>query len=93
MEQLNFDVALIDTELSSTNGLDCYLALREVDPAITAIMVSPDDLLELAEEAVRRTAYTVITKPLQAEKLSEMIIQLRAQRVSGAIRKPGVDES
>ena len=46
-----------------------------------------------AEEAVRRTAYTVITKPLQAETLTEMIIQLRAQRVSGSIRKPGADES
>jgi len=91
LRQLNFDIAVIDTDLPASNGLDCYLALRKIDRTITAIMVSTSDrdLLELAEEAVRRTAYTVITKPLIPETLSKTIVQLRAQRVSGSVRKPG----
>jgi len=94
VRQLNFDVALIDAELPSGNGLDCYLALRKISPTITAIMVSTSDrnLLGLAEEAVRRTAYTVVTKPLQPVTLSELIAQLRAQRLSGSLRKPGAGE-
>ncbi len=90
MRQLSFDVALIDAELPPSNGLDCYLSIRQLSPTITAIMVSPSerDLVELAEEAVRRTAYSVITKPLEPETLSELIAQLRAQRISGSVRKP-----
>jgi DNA-binding NtrC family response regulator len=95
LQQLNFDVALIDVELPMSTGLDCYLALRAIDATISAIMVSSSDrdLLTLAEEAVRRTAYTVITKPLQREVLSETIDKLSAQRLSGSIRKPDTDQS
>jgi len=95
VRQLNFDVVLIDAELPTSNGLDCYLALRVINPKITAVMVSRSDreLIELAEEAVRRTAYTVITKPLHPETLSEMITQLKGQRLSGSVRKPGEHES
>lgn len=95
MRQLNFDIALIDVELPMSTGLDCYLALRAIDATISAIMVSSSDrdLLTLAEEAVRRTAYTVITKPLQGEALTATIAKLNAQRLSGSIRKPDVDQS
>ena len=90
MQQLYFDVVLIDTELPRGNGLDCYLALRDVSRTVTAIMVSSsdEDLLDLAEKAVRRTAYTVIQKPLNRETLLDTILQLRAQRISGSVRKP-----
>lgn len=94
MRQLNYDICLIDAELPTGTGLDCYLAMRTINRTITAIMVSDsaDELIELAEEAVRRTAYTVIQKPLQPEKLSMMLEKLRGQRISGSVRKPDKHE-
>ncbi|QEF98263.1 Chemotaxis protein CheY [Stieleria maiorica] len=92
--QVSFDVALIDVELGATDGLACYLALREISPTITAVMVSRSDaqIRQIAEEAVRRTAYTIVPKPIEPERLAEVMQTLRAQRVSGAIRKPDLGE-
>lgn len=94
MRQVHFDVALIDVELPATDGLACYLSLREIDPGITAVMVSDSDkkMIEIAREAVRKTAYTILSKPLKPETLAEVMLNLRAQRVSGSIRKPNAGE-
>ncbi|WP_182867724.1 response regulator [Rhodopirellula sp. JC639] len=94
LRQVSFDVALIDVELGTNDGLACYLALREISPTITAVMISRSDqpVRRIAEEAVRRTAYTIVPKPIEPERLAEVMQTLRAQRVSGAIRKPHLGE-
>ena len=93
VEQVHFDVVLIDAEVPTATCLDAYLAIKDVSPTITAVIVSTADreLLDVAEEAVRRTAYTIITKPLDREAFTSVINQLRSQHVSGSVRKPDIN--
>lgn len=90
VRQLDFDVAFIDVDQLESDGLDCYLALRGASANITAVMLSSSDTqaMDVAQEAVRRTAYTILKKPLQASSLKDLMAQLHAQRISGSVRKP-----
>lgn len=92
--QGDFDVALIGAELPPINGLDCYLAPREISPTITAIIVCwpAKEMHEIAAEAIRNTAYTRIVKPIQPDALSPRVEKLQAQRMSDAIEKPKIDK-
>jgi DNA-binding NtrC family response regulator len=56
-----------------------------------AIMISGQDeeFRSIAREAVRRTAYTIIQKPLDLDYVLEMLDRITNQQVSNRLRKPG----
>lgn len=89
-EQIRFDIVFIDVELPSMNGLDLYLAIKKITPTAVAIMISgmEEEFERLALEAVRRTAYTVIRKPIDLDYLLAMLQRIDAQRISNAVKKP-----
>ena len=43
---------------------------------------------DIAREAVRQTAYTIVRKPLDLEAVLDLLVRLTGQRVSVKIRKP-----
>lgn len=88
--QVRFDVVFIDVALPGMNGLDLYLALREVLPQAVVIMLcaSNPELERLAREAVRRTAYTVVSLPPDPEQLEALLDRVVGQRLSGHLDKP-----
>ena len=69
LEQIRFDIILIDMELPAMSGLDLYLAIKRLTPASLAIMISgaKQEFLELAQKAVDQTAYTFVQKPLDLD--------------------------
>lgn len=88
--QIHFDIVFIDVHLPMMNGLDFYLALRQVTPTAVAIMIAnPEAESEaLAREAVRCTAYTFIHKPINSVSLLNLLTRLYRQQTSAAVRKP-----
>lgn len=90
IEQIRFDVVLIDVTLPSMTGLDLYLAIKRITPSAVAIMISghEEEFLRIAREAVQQTAYTFLTKPLNLDHLVGLLGRIGGQQVSGAIRKP-----
>ncbi len=93
-EQIRFDLIFIDAELPSMNGLDFYLAIKKITPSSVAIMIAgtEKEFEALAREAVRRTAYTIVKKPLDLDHVLELLSHISEQRVSGELRKPPLNE-
>ncbi len=90
-DQVHFEILFIDVALPTMNGLDLYVALRRATPSSTAIMMCrprPDDQ-QLAREAVQRTAYTIVSKPIDVLHVLELLERVTGQRASGSLRKPG----
>jgi len=90
LEQIRFDIILIDVELPTMSGLDLYLAIKNLTPAALAIMISAaeEEFLEIAQKAVDQTAYTFVQKPLDLDHLLDLLERIHRQQVSKAVQKP-----
>ncbi len=93
--QIRFHIIMIDTRLATMNGLDLYLALKEITPTSVTIMLAETDpeFIEQAEEAVRRSAYTFLPKPLDIGHLLWLLDQIQRQLHSNMTDKPGADDA
>jgi len=89
-EQIRFDLIFIDAELPVMNGLELYLAIKKITPSAVAIMITgmEEEFEAIAREAVRRTAYTIVTKPLDIDHVLGLLERLTGRRASGDLRKP-----
>ena len=90
VEQIRFDLIFIDASLPAMSGLDLYVAIRRINPTAVAIMMtgSEEEFLAIAKEAVRRTAYTFLRKPLDIDHTLDLLNRITSQRVSDALKKP-----
>ena len=90
VEQIRFDLIFIDAKLPSMSGLDLYLAIKRINPAAVAIMITgmEQEFESIAREAVRRTAYTFVKKPLDIDHVLALLARITGQRASGGLRKP-----
>lgn len=95
VEQIRFDIIFIDAKLPVMNGLELYLAIKELTPTSTAVMLTGNEkeFERIAKEAVRRTAYTVLKKPLDLDKVLGLLERITGQRVSAKLLKPPADDS
>ncbi len=93
VEQIRFNLIFIDAKLPSMNGLELYLAIKQVTPTAIAIMITgmEREFEEIAKEAVRRTAYTILRKPLDIDHVLGLLERISGQRVSDDLRKPAPD--
>ena len=90
VEQIRFDLIFIDTQLPVMNGLELYLAIRKITPSAIAIMVTGGEaeFERLAQEAVKRTAYTIVKKPLDVDHVLGLIRRITHERAnSGTVAK------
>lgn len=90
VEQIRFDLVFVDVNLPAMNGLELYLAIKDITPSAIAIMITgmEEEFEALAQEAVRRNAYTIVRKPLNIEHVLALLQRLTGQRASGDLRKP-----
>lgn len=93
VEQIRFDLIFVDVNLPAMNGLELYLAIRRITPTAVAIMITgmEGEFEALAEEAVRRNAYTILRKPLEIDRVLDLLQRVVGRRASGDARKPGTD--
>ena len=92
VEQIRFDLVFLDANLPSMNGLELYLAIKKVTPSAVAIMISDmeKEFEEIAREAVRRNAYTIVRKPLDIDHILGMLERITRKQISGDHRKPAL---
>lgn len=93
IEQIRFDIVLINAQLSSMTGLELYLGIKKITPASVAIMIAGanHEAERIAREAVSQTAYTMLPKPLNLDRLFELLQKLTGQQASGELRKPPLE--
>ena len=86
----NFDIMLIDMKMPVLNGLETYLAIRSFRPEAVAIIITgyPQEMGELAQQALQKNAYTCLEKPINMDDLLSLLEQIREQKARGIIKKP-----
>ena len=93
VEQIRFDLVFVDVNLPVMSGLELYLAIKKITPTAVAIMITgmEAEFEAMADEAVRRNAYTIVKKPLEIDYVLRLLQRIVQRRASGDARKPGAD--
>ena len=64
-----FDFALVDLKLNGTNGIQLMENLHQLNPEMPVIILTAYGTIESAVEAMRKGAYSYITKPFNYDEL------------------------
>lgn len=76
MEKLKerpFDVVLMDIKMPVMDGVSTYKELKKIRPETKVIMMTAFSVDELIKEALEQGAYAVVKKPLDIDKIVNMI--------------------
>ena len=73
IQQLEFDIALIDIKMPGMDGMELQSRLREADPDLTVVIMTGYASVETAVQALKRGAYDYITKPVDPDELSHLV--------------------
>jgi DNA-binding NtrC family response regulator len=69
------DIVFIDMKLPTINGLETYLAIKEINPETVAIMITAyrQEVDYLMEQALYNSAYTFLYKPLDMAQVLTLV--------------------
>lgn len=84
VQKKSFDLIFIDMKLPTINGLETYLAIKETDPDVIAIMVTGyrEEMEELVHSALNENAYTCLYKPLELSNVLQLIDNILRRKKS-----------
>jgi len=73
------DILFIDMKLPALNGLETYLAIKEINPRAIAVIITGyyEETKDLVDKALEKGAYTFMKKPLDMDKVLELIEEIR----------------
>lgn len=76
------DIIFIDVKLPTINGLETFLAIKEIDPEVVAIMMTAyrQEAAGLVEEALNNHAYTCLYKPLDIKEVLRLIEEILGRK-------------
>lgn len=84
------DAVIMDVRLPDMSGLDAFVEIRHIDPRIPVILITAYSTTDTAIEAMKRGAYEYLLKPVDFDKLSEIVD--RALEISRMSRVPAMFE-
>jgi two-component system response regulator HydG len=73
LPELNPDAALLDRNMPEVGGLELLRAISEADPGCQVILMTADATVESAIEAVKLGALDYLSKPLDFDRLREIL--------------------
>jgi two-component system response regulator HydG len=78
-KQNRYDIIFIDMKLSTISGLETYLAIKEINPAAIAVMMTAyrQEMADLVEKALNNHAYTCLYKPLDMGEVLRLVEEIR----------------
>ena len=76
--ETTYDIILVDMKLPTINGLETYLAIREINPQVVAILMTGyrQEMADLVDEALGNQAYTCLYKPIEIEEMLQLIEEI-----------------
>ncbi len=77
LSTLKPDVALLDRNMPEVGGLDILRLIREIDPDCLVILMTADATVDSAIEAVKLGALDYLSKPLDFDRLRELLKTVR----------------
>jgi len=87
--QKAYDIIFIDMKLPVLNGLETFLAIREINPQAVAILMTAyrQEMASLVEEALRNQAYTCLYKPLRMEELLRLVEEIHRRKRDRSVKR------
>ena len=81
-QEAAYDVIFIDMKLPTMNGLETYLAIREINPKAVAIMMTAyrQEMDDLVADALKHDAYACLYKPLDMAALLRLVDEVRERK-------------
>lgn len=73
MRERNPRLVLLDINLPDINGIDVLRAIKSADEQLPVVMVSAQESVSTAVEALKAGAYDYLTKPIDTERLQIII--------------------
>ncbi len=73
IQQMEFDIALIDIKMPGMDGMELQARLRDADADLTVIIMTGYASVDTAVQALKRGAYDYITKPVDPDELSHLV--------------------
>ncbi|MBN1799387.1 MAG: response regulator [Spirochaetales bacterium] len=67
------DLVLIDMIMPKMNGRDCYRALKEINPAVKAVLITGHIPEDMAYDAINDGMKDVIFKPFSKSRLAQVV--------------------
>jgi len=74
---LNADAAIVDLRMPEVSGIDVLKAIRDADPACQVILMTGQATVDSAIEAVKLGALDYLSKPLDFERLGELLTTVK----------------
>lgn len=77
-QETAYDIIFIDAKLPTINGVETYLAIKEINPGAVVIMMTAycQEMADLAEEALRNHAYACLYKPFDMEEVLRLVDEI-----------------
>jgi DNA-binding NtrC family response regulator len=91
IQEKDFDIALIDIKMPGMDGMELQDRLREADPELAVIIMTGYASVETAVRAMKQGAYEFITKPIDPDELSRLVVNV-LERTSRRIRERHGDQ-
>ncbi len=80
MSEGPWNVILLDIKMPGMSGLELQKRLKEIDPAITTIMITAFASVESAVQALKEGAFDYVTKPVDPDHLSHLVSNALRQK-------------
>ena len=77
-KEKDFDIAFMDVKLPGKNGVESYLEIRKSKPHAKVVIMTGYSVEQLLDQAMDNGAWGILHKPLDMEKVLEMIAQIRS---------------
>ncbi len=76
------NIIFIDLKLPTINGLETYLAIKELNPEAVAVMLTAyrQEMSDLVEQALQNQVYTCLYKPLDMEEVLRLVDEIRERK-------------
>jgi two-component system, NtrC family, response regulator AtoC len=82
------DLALLDLNLGTENGIDVLKSLKELDPELLVIIITGYGSVESAVESLKLGAFHYMKKPFKADALRLIVkLALKTQTLKREVRK------
>jgi DNA-binding NtrC family response regulator len=75
-----FDVVLLDIKMPGMDGMDLQEHIHRIDPGIAVIMITAFASVETAVRALKQGAFDYVTKPIDPDELSHLVLRAMEQR-------------
>jgi DNA-binding NtrC family response regulator len=96
IQQMEFDIALLDIKMPGMDGMELQSRLREADPDLTVVIMTGYASVDTAVQALKQGAYDYITKPVDPDELSHLVekaLEHKRTRREVALLRENLQES